>query len=72
MIRLAPKPMRGRSALRATGAGVLVLTLASCAALDPGVTWFGWRVPTALEIAIVLLLGLAMLGIAIWEFSASD
>lgn len=36
MIRVAPKPMSGRSALRATGAGVLVLTLASCAALDPG------------------------------------
>jgi ABC-2 type transport system permease protein len=48
------------------------ISAAARAALDPGVTWFGWRVPSALEIAIVLLLGLAMLGIAIWEFSASD
>jgi ABC-2 type transport system permease protein len=42
------------------------------AALDPGVTWFGWRVPTAIEIAVVAGLGLLMLGIAIWEFSTSE
>jgi ABC-2 type transport system permease protein len=42
------------------------------AALDPGVTWWGWRVPTLLEVAVVLALGLAMLGIAIWEFNASE
>jgi ABC-2 type transport system permease protein len=42
------------------------------AALDPGVTWWGWRVPTMLEVAVVLALGLAMLGIAIWEFNASE
>jgi ABC-2 type transport system permease protein len=42
------------------------------AALDPGVTWWGWRVPTLLEVAVVLALGLAMLGIAIWEFNATE
>ena len=42
------------------------------AALAPGVTWWGWRVPTLLEVAVVLALGLAMLGIAIWEFNASE
>jgi ABC-2 type transport system permease protein len=42
------------------------------AALDPGVTWWGWRVPTLLEVAVVLVLGLAMLGIAIWEFNSSE
>jgi ABC-2 type transport system permease protein len=41
-------------------------------ALDPGVTWWGWRVPSLLEAAVILVLGLTMLGIAIWEFSASD
>ena len=41
-------------------------------ALDPGVTWGGWHVPSALEVAIVLALGLVMLGIAIWEFSATE
>jgi ABC-2 type transport system permease protein len=40
--------------------------------LDPGVTWFGWRVPTALEILVIVALGLVMLGIAIWEFNASE
>ena len=40
--------------------------------LAPGVTWWGWRVPALLEVGIVLLLGLGMLGVAIWEFSATD
>jgi ABC-2 type transport system permease protein len=43
---------------------------AAQAALDPGVTWWGWRVPTPLEIFVVFALGLVMLGIAIWEFNA--
>jgi ABC-2 type transport system permease protein len=42
------------------------------ARLDPGVTWFGWRVPTLLEVAVVLILGLLMLGVAIVEFSSPD
>jgi ABC-2 type transport system permease protein len=37
--------------------------------LDPGVTWFGWHVPGLMEAGIVALLGVLMLGIAIWEFS---
>jgi ABC-2 type transport system permease protein len=41
-------------------------------ALDPGVTWWGWRVPTALEVAVVLALGLVMLTIAIWRFNAGE
>jgi ABC-2 type transport system permease protein len=41
-------------------------------ALDPGVTWWGWHVPALLEAAVVLVLGLLMLGIAIWEFNASE
>jgi ABC-2 type transport system permease protein len=41
-------------------------------ALDPGVTWWGWRVPTGLEVAVVLALGLVMLAIAIWEFNADE
>ncbi|MFZ2050684.1 MAG: ABC transporter permease [Solirubrobacteraceae bacterium] len=38
-------------------------------ALDPGVTWFGWRVPGLLEAGVVAILGIAMLAIAIAEFS---
>ncbi len=41
-------------------------------ALDPGVTWWGWRVPTALEAAVVAALGLVMLIIAIAEFSRAE
>jgi ABC-2 type transport system permease protein len=41
-------------------------------ALDPGVTWFGWRVPTLVEAGVIVVLGLIMLGIAIAEFSATE
>ncbi len=41
-------------------------------ALDPGLTWWGWHVPALLEAGVVLALGLALLGVAIWEFSTSD
>jgi ABC-2 type transport system permease protein len=37
--------------------------------LDPGVTWFGWHLPGLFEAGVVALLGLLMLGIAIFEFS---
>ncbi|MEO6857095.1 MAG: ABC transporter permease [Solirubrobacteraceae bacterium] len=41
-------------------------------ALDPGVSWWGWHVPAGVEAAVILVLGLVMLGIAIWEFSATE
>jgi len=41
-------------------------------ALDPGVTWWGWHVPTLLEAAVIAALGLVMLFIAIWEFSRAE
>jgi ABC-2 type transport system permease protein len=50
----------------------LDLSPRALAALDPGVTWFGWRVPGLLEAAMVLALGLVMMGIAIWEFSSTE
>jgi ABC-2 type transport system permease protein len=40
--------------------------------LDPGVSWWGWHVPALLEAAVVLGLGLLMMGIAIWEFSTTE
>jgi ABC-2 type transport system permease protein len=48
------------------------ISAAARKALDPGVTWFGWRVPTLLEAAVIVILGVVMLGIAIWEFSATE
>jgi ABC-2 type transport system permease protein len=41
-------------------------------ALDPGVTWFGWHVPGLLEVGMIVVLGLIMLTIAIWEFSTTE
>ena len=40
--------------------------------LDPGVTWFGWRVPSLLEVGIVLALGLAMLAVAVFTFTRTE
>src|SRR5271168_296836 len=50
----------------------LDISAAARKALDPGVTWWGWRVPTALEAAVIAALGLGMLLIAIWEFSRAE
>ena len=40
--------------------------------LDPGVAWWGWRVPGLLEVGVVAGLGLLMLAIAIAEFSRAE
>ncbi|MEY2400013.1 MAG: type transport system permease protein [Ilumatobacteraceae bacterium] len=40
--------------------------------LAPGVTWWGWRVPSLAEAGIVLALGMAMLAIAIFQFSRTE
>ena len=40
--------------------------------LAPGVTWWGWTVPPAVEAAIVLALGLAMLSVAVVTFSRTE
>ena len=41
-------------------------------ALDRGITWWGYRVPTLVEAAVIVVLGLVMLAVAIWEFSATE
>jgi ABC-2 type transport system permease protein len=50
----------------------LTISPAARHALDPGVTWWGWRVPSILEAGVILALGLLMLGIAIAEFSSTE
>jgi ABC-2 type transport system permease protein len=50
----------------------LTISPAARRALDPGVTWWGWHVPSLLEAAVIVLLGLVMLAIAIWEFSTTE
>jgi ABC-2 type transport system permease protein len=50
----------------------LAIPAAAQRLLNPGVTWFGWRVPTLVELGLVLVMGLVMLGIAIAEFSRAE
>jgi ABC-2 type transport system permease protein len=50
----------------------LDISSAAKSALDPGVTWFGWKLPPLFEAGVVLALGLVMLSIAIAEFSSSE
>jgi ABC-2 type transport system permease protein len=50
----------------------LDISAAARQALDPGVTWWSWHVPALLEVAMVLLLGLGLLSIAIWEFATTE
>ncbi len=40
--------------------------------LAPGITWWGWRVPSLAEAGIVLALGLAMLAVAIFQFTRTE
>ena len=52
--------------------GQLDISAAARRALDPGIHWWGWRMPAVLEVCVVLLLGLGLLALAIWEFSATE
>ncbi|MGH2855820.1 MAG: ABC transporter permease, partial [Solirubrobacteraceae bacterium] len=50
----------------------LAIPAAARHALAPGVTWWGWHVPSLVEAAVIALLGLVMLFIAIAEFSRAE
>jgi ABC-2 type transport system permease protein len=39
---------------------------------NPGVTWNGWHVPVWLELAMVVVMGVGLLGVAILEFRHGD
>ncbi len=41
-------------------------------ALDPGVTWWGWHVPSLLEAGVVVLIGFACLAAAVVQFSGRE
>ena len=40
--------------------------------LAPGVTWWGWSVPSLVEAGMVLALGVAMLAVAIFRFTRTE
>jgi ABC-2 type transport system permease protein len=50
----------------------LQISAAARRALDPGVTWWGWHVPTLLEAGVVAAIGMVCLGVAIVEFSGRE
>jgi ABC-2 type transport system permease protein len=50
----------------------LAISPAARHALDPGVTWWGWHVPTMLEAAVVVVIGLVCLGVGIIEFGGRE
>jgi ABC-2 type transport system permease protein len=50
----------------------LNISAAARRALDPGVTWWGWHVPTLLEAGVVAAIGVACLLVAIVEFSGRE
>jgi ABC-2 type transport system permease protein len=52
--------------------GHLDVSEAARRTLNPGVSWFGWHLPPAFEVGMVLVLGLAMLGAATWQFSRTE
>lgn len=42
------------------------------AKLNPPLTWFGWNVPTVLQLVVVFVLGLALLSFAIQQFNKAE
>ncbi len=62
----------GVDAMRRLVFAHLDISAAAQQRLDPGVTWLGWRVPTLVEVGIVLALGLAMMAVAIRQFSRTE
>jgi len=62
----AVDPMR-RAVFHAVG-----VPAAAMHALVPGISWFGWRVPTALEVLIVGVLGVTLTVIAAFRFAKTE
>jgi ABC-2 type transport system permease protein len=57
---------------RAVFAHVAGMTDAMRRTLNPGMTWDGWRLPTLLELGVVVVLGAAMLTYAVVRFSKTE
>ena len=50
----------------------LAVDAATRARLDPGISWGGWTVPVAVQVAIVIGICLALLGIAVGRFARTE
>src|SRR5579862_8730036 len=58
--------------MRSAVFGHLAVSPLAVQALSPGITWFGWVVPLGLSLAMVAVMGAAMLAIAIAEFRKTE
>jgi ABC-2 type transport system permease protein len=58
--------------MRSAVFGHLAVSPLAVQTLSPGITWFGWVVPLGLSLAMVALMGAAMLAIAIAEFRKTE
>ncbi|GAA0899421.1 ABC transporter permease [Virgisporangium aurantiacum] len=52
--------------------GYLDVSPEAAAAFNPGVSWFGWHVPVALELAIVAVMGAGMLVVGARQFNREE
>ena len=50
----------------------LALPPETMAVLDPGITWLGWPVPTWLQIAVVVVVGVTALALAVVRFDRTE
>jgi ABC-2 type transport system permease protein len=50
----------------------LHLTPDARATFDPGITWGGWHVPVAVQVAIVVAACLVLLGLAVARFARTE
>lgn len=50
----------------------LDVSAAARARYAPGITWWGWRLPVALELVLVLLIGLAALALGVARFTRTE
>ncbi|MEO3860659.1 ABC transporter permease [Acrocarpospora sp. B8E8] len=52
--------------------GYLTVSPQVDAALNPGIVWFGWRLPIGLELGVVAVLAAVLLGVAIAQFKRAE
>jgi ABC-2 type transport system permease protein len=50
----------------------LDLTAPERARLDPAITWWGWNVPLAVQLLVVVLVTLALIGVAVARFDRTE
>ncbi len=58
--------------MRAAVFNHLDLTAPERARLDPAITWWGWNVPLAVQLLVVVLVTLALIGVAVARFDRTE